>query len=287
MPRRVTAPSPRQSPAGRSGGHATTDPAPEPAPGQANAGEDEFVPMGWSTGRSSGGSAPTGAEDQPAAAEAPAPSVPGARRPDLGGTVPGGTWPEEDASDDVAEPEPADAGTAPAGDRPARAGSGLGRVGSWGPLRWAATVVVVLVVAAVVWGGLALRHDSDLNAARTSGLQAARADATTLVTYDYRHLHRYNTWLEAHSTSGFRKDYMSTEAPLDKTIVQFHASASGRVLAAGVSSATTQQVVVVLFVDQSVTNPSASPKTTTTVSRLVMTLVHGGSGWLMAKAELL
>lgn len=168
-------------------------------------------------------------------------------------------------------------------------GGGGGRTGpaTWvrRPLAWVVAVVMTAVVTALVWGGLTLAHDNALNSARTSALQAAEFDAKALATYDYKHIHHDFGVVEQRSTASFRRSFATSSQGLVKVLVQYHASAKATVLAAGVSSVTPQRAVVILFVNQQVTNTSQAKGTTTDESRVEITLVRGGSGWLIDKVQ--
>lgn len=155
---------------------------------------------------------------------------------------------------------------------------------------------VVIVVLAVLVAGLVVsqRQLSDqrsLNRDRLSAMTSAKLYATEVASYDYRHLaHDFGT-VELHSTLAFRKTFESSSKALAKVLVQYHATARASVLATGVESLTSSRAVVLLFVNQTVSNTAQKGSPTRDNSRIRMTMVRSGSGsgsgWLIEQVQLL
>ncbi len=153
------------------------------------------------------------------------------------------------------------------------------------------TVVVAAVVAVLAAGVIVsqwqLSDQRDLASARDSATAAARVYAVDVASYDYRHLTRDFTVVEQESTPEFRRTFVQSSGSLAKVLAQYKATAKGSVVASGVTSATTSTAVVVLFVNQTVTNTAQTGGSTPDNSRIQMTLVRPGSKWLISDLKLL
>ena len=127
----------------------------------------------------------------------------------------------------------------------------------------------------------------DLASARDSATAAARVYAVNVASYDYGHLTRGFAVVEQESTPAFQRTFVQSSASLAKVLGQYKAIAKGSVVASGVTSATTSNAVVVLFVIQAVTNTASAGGLTPDNSRSQMTLVRPGSKWLISDLKLL
>jgi len=114
-------------------------------------------------------------------------------------------------------------------------------------------------------------------------LPAAKDKAAQLFSYDYRHIEADRDRAAALLTGQFRTDYL---ASMDKLVVP-QAPAKKFVLvsttqSAGVSSVTQDggQAVVIVFLNQSVTNTDVAPRTDMVRLRVTMTRVNGA--WLIS-----
>jgi Mce-associated membrane protein len=155
-------------------------------------------------------------------------------------------------------------------------------------LRTSVVAVVVAVLAAgVIVSQWQLSDQRDLASARDSATAAARVYAVDVASYDYRHLTRDFAVVEQESTPEFRKSFVQSSGSLAKVLAQYKAIAKGSVVASGVTSATTSEAVVVLFVNQTVTNTAQTSGSTPDNSRIQMTLVRPGSKWLISDLNLL
>lgn len=154
----------------------------------------------------------------------------------------------------------------------------------------AVTACLLLATAglavALVLTALGLSNDNSLDNARSGALAAARTYAVDLAGYDYRHLAQDFGVVLAHSTPSFRKTFSQSSSALAPTLTKYHATAKAKVVAAGVVSATTSQVVVLVLVDQTVTN-STQRSPTVDRSQLEITLDPSGTGWLINQVTLL
>ena len=141
-------------------------------------------------------------------------------------------------------------------------------------------VVIIGLVVALVVSQVQLSDQSSLNADRASAVAAAKVFAHDVATYSYRHLHRDFGRVESESTPSFRRDFIRSSDSLSKVLVQYKATATAKVLSAGVSSVSSGKAVVLLFVNQSVAN-SSQQGVNTDDSRIEVTMVRGDGRWLL------
>ncbi|HXB37159.1 MAG TPA: hypothetical protein VNU75_05590 [Acidimicrobiales bacterium] len=146
-------------------------------------------------------------------------------------------------------------------------------------------VVIVGLAVALVFSQLQLSNQNSLNTDRSSAVAAAKTDANDVATYSYLHLHRDFGRVESESTAAFRRSFIRSSDSLSKVLVQYKATASAKVLAAGVSSISSTRAVVLLFVNQSVAN-STQQGVNTDDSRIEVTLVRGDGRWLLQDLKL-
>jgi Mce-associated membrane protein len=147
-------------------------------------------------------------------------------------------------------------------------------------------VIAVGLVVALIGTLLALGNRDALSGARTSALGAARTYAVELAGYDYRHLdHDFGVVL-AHSTPSFRRSFTQSSDALRTTLRQYHATAAAKVVSAGIVSASTSRVVVLVFLDQTISN-STQKTPTTDRSQVEITLVDTGGRWFIDQVSLL
>jgi Mce-associated membrane protein len=141
-------------------------------------------------------------------------------------------------------------------------------------------VVIVGLAVALIVSQVRLSNQNSLAAERTSAVAAARVFAHDVATYSYRHLHRDFGRVEGESTPSFRRNFIRSSDGLSKVLVQYKATASAKVLAAGVSTISAGKAVVLLFVNQSVAN-SSQQGVSTDDSRIEVTLVRSDGRWLL------
>jgi Mce-associated membrane protein len=154
-------------------------------------------------------------------------------------------------------------------------------------------VTCVALAAGLVAALVGLRAESAtagrelaIQRAGSEAVAAARAYAVDLSSYSYKDLNTSADKVLANATASFRKSYTASSSALDAVLEHYQASAVGRVLAAGVETASPGQVVVLVFLDQTATN-SEHTKPTTDESRLEMTLVERHHRWLIDKVLVL
>jgi len=191
---------------------------------------------------------------------------------------------------EVAGPDGADVGTELDGD-----GAGTARRSRLASLRRttvtpvttvAVGFVAVVLAVALALTMLALGNRNALDGARASALGAARTDAVELAGYNYRHLNQDFGAVLAHSTASFQRSFAQSSNALKSTLSRYHATAVAKVVSAGLVSATTSRAVVLVFLDQKITN-STQKNASTDRSQVEITLVKPGDSWLINQVTLL
>ena len=146
-------------------------------------------------------------------------------------------------------------------------------------------VLAVAGIAGTTWFGTQWRSADNTDKAADAAVVAARQFTTTLTSVSANSLDKDFTAVLAGSTGEFRQMYAKSSDQLRQLLIDNKAQAKGTVLASGVVSASTDKVVVVMFVDQTVQNVSNSqPRIDRSRIRVTMTK-HDGR-WLAEKVEL-
>jgi len=181
--------------------------------------------------------------------------------------------------------KPAPAEQAPAGSvtEPAKAGRFPLRLPL--PAAIGVAVVLVLAVAAAVTFGLLLQRRVATDRAGAEALATAKAYAVTVTSYDYQNLDRNFADVLDGATGEFKDQYTGASQTLRQLIANAKATAKGNVLGAGISSESPEQVEVVVFVDQTITN-AATAQPRVDRNRVIMTLTPHDGRWLVGKLEL-
>lgn len=148
----------------------------------------------------------------------------------------------------------------------------------------AVALVVAVSLLTVTW--ISLNNDDSLNGARTSALSAARTYAGDLASYNYKHLGQDFDKVLAESTPTFKQNFTHSTEALESALSRYAASASAKVIAAGLVSATTTWAVALVFLDQTVDNTLQKNKPATTESRIEITLLRSGGRWLIDQVTL-
>jgi Mce-associated membrane protein len=159
-------------------------------------------------------------------------------------------------------------------DRPGRSGT-----------RLLAGLLALTLCALTAFGLVAYRVRSDqrVETARDQAMAAAHDHAQAILSYDYRHLDADFAAARATLTGGFARDYKVTTTTLVRPgAEQYHVVVKAEVAAQSVVSATADQVVVLLFVNQTTTSTRLDgPKVD--LNRVRLTLVNSGGRWLVNK----
>ena len=146
--------------------------------------------------------------------------------------------------------------------------------------------LLALTLSALTAFGLVayrVRSDQRVETARDQAMAAAHDHAQTILSYDYRHLDADFAAARATLTGKFASDYKVTTTTLVRPgAEQYHVVVKAEVAAQSVVSATADQVVVLLFVNQTTTSTRLDgPKVD--LNRVRLTLVKTGGSWLVSK----
>ncbi|MBD0863544.1 hypothetical protein IA539_20430 [Gordonia sp. zg691] len=153
------------------------------------------------------------------------------------------------------------------------------------PRRIVAVLAIVALLAGGGYAGWTLYENHAINQAEQQAVATAKDYAVTLTSIDSASIDQNFTEVLGGATGEFKDMYSRSSSQLKQMLVDNKATSKGVVIDAGVKSATTQRVVVMLFVDQSITN-TASPEPRVDRSRVLMTMENVDGRWLASKVDL-
>ncbi|MGN6521663.1 MAG: hypothetical protein ACTHMZ_00395 [Actinomycetes bacterium] len=169
------------------------------------------------------------------------------------------------------------------------AGARLRERSTWRPRPAVLVLVTVLALAALAAGALgwAAHLASADRAAGPAALAAARSAAPVVLSYDSAHLDGDFAKARRLLTGSFAADYTATTTKVVAPAAeQYHAKVTADVAAASVVRASREEVVVLLFVNQTTTSDRLDgPKVDLNRVRMTMVPVHGR--WLVARVDAL
>lgn len=145
-------------------------------------------------------------------------------------------------------------------------------------------LVIVLLAGGLVFSLLRISNLDSKNSLRNSALKAASTYGVYLSSYDYRDLTSPTSpWseVESHATAKFKSDFEKTSGTLKAVLTTYQATATGKVVAAGLSSVSGGRAVALLFIDQTVTNKAERPTSSTTPLRVELTMLRQHGQWLI------
>jgi Mce-associated membrane protein len=149
----------------------------------------------------------------------------------------------------------------------------------------AALLVVLLVLIAVF--GYQAYNASRVDQARSQALSAATTAAVDVLSYDHRHLDQDFAKANRHLAPDFAKQYGKTTSTVVKpSALKIKAVVSAQVIKGSVVSATKDQVVTLLFVNQTTSSTLRSGKRTD-LNRVRMTMERVDDRWLVASVQAL
>jgi Mce-associated membrane protein len=158
------------------------------------------------------------------------------------------------------------------------------------PVRLLVLLAGLLLVATTVLGALALvgaPSGSLSDVQRDSAIKAARADATKIFSFDYRHLDADFKAGLAVSTGTFKQEYSRTTTKLVQDLVpKYKAVTLAQVSTAGIVSDTKDSAIVLVFFNQQASS-TLLKEPRVTQNRIEMTMVRNGDGWLVSKVKAL
>ncbi len=168
-----------------------------------------------------------------------------------------------------------------------------GEIGGYGVARrWllragAVLIVVIAIVSSVFAGFLGWKQHrrDEVDTAARQALSTARTYAVTLTSIDSQHIDQDYDHVLAGATGDFKDMYSQSSSQLKKMLIENKARSVGKVVDASVQSASRDQVVVMLFVDQEITN-AVSPDPRLDRSRILITMRSVGGRWMAARVEM-
>jgi Mce-associated membrane protein len=153
-------------------------------------------------------------------------------------------------------------------------------------------LTAIVIAACVVLAGcdvalwLHNRDDAPLDQARTEAVAAAKQAVHDVLSYDYRNLDADIAKAKTETTGLFARQYAGSADALLAQAAQLRAIVQATAAAPGVVSATKDEVVVLVWVDQASVKQLAGQKTPTTridQSRVRMTLTKVGGRWKVSQ----
>ncbi|HET6818363.1 MAG TPA: hypothetical protein VFH66_14140 [Mycobacteriales bacterium] len=149
----------------------------------------------------------------------------------------------------------------------------------------AALCVALLAADVVLW--LHNRHGAAVERARSQAVAAAREAARDILSYDYRSLKTDIAKAKSETTGLFAKQYAGTAGTLLAQAAELRAIVQATPASPpAVVSATSDEVVVLVFVDQASVKQPAGAKTPATridQSRVQMTMTKVGDTWKVSQ----
>ncbi len=194
---------------------------------------------------------------------------------------------ESDAASDATDTAPEADEQAPATDADADTDEGERRPRSWLRRVLVGAVAVVFVAALAGSGvlGWMLWQDREVTRAGEQAQQAAVAYAQTLTSIDSNKVdENFNQVLDG-ATGEFKDMYSQSSVQLRQLLIDNKASAHGVVVESAIQSASKDKVVVLLFVDQSVSNTNV-PDPRIDRSRIKMTMEFVDGRWRASEVTL-
>ncbi|SON61637.1 hypothetical protein MSIMFI_03153 [Mycobacterium simulans] len=153
--------------------------------------------------------------------------------------------------------------------------------------RWlgAIAAAVVLAVAGLGFGGWVLFQEHQRNEAAEEALAAARNYIVKLTNVDSDAVDAKSGDILDGSTGEFKDSYGKSRQQLRQMLVDNQVHTRGSIVEAAVKSATPNKVVVLMFVDESISNRN-SPRSQIDHSRIKLTMVKRDGRWVARKVQL-
>jgi Mce-associated membrane protein len=152
-------------------------------------------------------------------------------------------------------------------------------------IRWTAVFVFVAVSTGAGYEGWLLFQQHEREVAARQALDAAQKYAVTLTSTDPSAIDQNFTDVLNGATDDFKDKYTKAGSRLRKLLIDNKVATFGSVVDSAVKSATKNEVEVLLFVRQSVSN-STSPDPHTDLTAVRVTMKKVGDRWLASKVVL-
>ncbi|RDI45041.1 hypothetical protein [Nocardia mexicana] len=153
------------------------------------------------------------------------------------------------------------------------------------PLTAVLTMLLAVAVVLAVVFGWKLEDRNDRNEAGRAALAAAQDYAVALTSIDASRIDADFATVLNGATGRFKDMYSQSSGQLKPMLLQAKSVSKGRVVAAGVRSASENQAVVMLFVDAEITNVT-NPEPRIDRNRILMTMDRVDGRWLASEVEL-
>jgi Mce-associated membrane protein len=144
--------------------------------------------------------------------------------------------------------------------------------------------VVAVLVAAVGALGVLRWQAASTEQAATDALGSARSGAEILFSYDYRTIDNDIAAAKKVVTGALAADYAATSATIKPLAAKNLAIVKAAISEAGVVSASSDKVVVFLYLNQTTQSKNVAA-TELDMSRVRVTMVPVGDDWRIARAE--
>lgn len=151
--------------------------------------------------------------------------------------------------------------------------------------RMALSALVVALLAACGWLGYLVWTDHREDDLRRSATEDASRLVVQLASYDHTDVDSNLDAVVAEATPGFAERYREVSEGLRELLASGQGTSIGTVTHAGAQSVDADRAVVLVFLDQEVTNVTV-PDGRVDASRMVVSLVRDGDRWLLDAAEL-
>ena len=188
---------------------------------------------------------------------------------------------EGEASSEADAASASEAGDAADASGEAGAPTGRGRAGRV----IAGLVIVALLVATCVLGYL-LWLEQRQDALRQSAADEASRLVVQLATYDHTDVDGHLDSVVSEATPGFAERYTEVSEGLRELLASGEGTSSGTVVNAATESVDGDTAVVLVFLDQQVTNVTV-PDGRVDSSRMLVTVQRDGDRWLLDDAQLI
>ena len=188
---------------------------------------------------------------------------------------------EGEASSEADATSATEAGDAADASGEAGAPTGRGRAGRV----IAGLVIVALLVATCVLGYL-LWQEQRQDALRQSAADEASRLVVQLATYDHTDVDGHLDSVVSEATPGFAERYTEVSEGLRELLASGEGTSSGTVVNAATESVDGDTAVVLVFLDQQVTNVTV-PDGRVDSSRMLVTVQRDGDRWLLDDAQLI
>ncbi|WP_102144402.1 Mce protein [Mycobacterium hubeiense] len=152
-------------------------------------------------------------------------------------------------------------------------------------IRWAAAAGFVVVLATAGYEGWLLYQQHQKDVAARDALNVAERYAVTLTSADPNTIDEKVTGIINGATGDFKDKYANASSQLRKLFLDNKVTTQGSVVESAVKSATANNVEVMLFVKQTVTN-STNPEPAVDLTAVTITMEKVDGQWLASKVDL-